>query len=68
MIKRLIRKIKDGTALHILQELQWIGRYARRYMWAIGWYILLGILGTLLTLAAGIISKDIIDIDRKSVV
>lgn len=62
MIKRLIRKIKDGTALHILQELQWIGRYARRYLWAIGWYILLGILGTLLTLAAGIISKDIIDI------
>ena len=62
MIKRLIRKIKDGTALQILQELRWIGSYSRRYLWAIGWYILLGILGTGITLAASVVSKDIIDI------
>ena len=62
MIKRLIRKIKDGTASQILQELRWIGGYSRRYLWAIGWYILLGIVGTGIGLAASIISKDIIDI------
>lgn len=62
MIKRLIQKIKDGTALQILQELHWISRYSRRYLWAIGWYILLGILGTVISLAASVISKDIIDI------
>ena len=62
MIKRLIRKIKDGTASQLLQELRWIGGYSRRYLWAIGWYILLGIVGTGIGLAASIISKDIIDI------
>ena len=62
MIKRLIQKIKDGTAMEILQELRWINRYSRRYLWAIGWYILLGVLGTGIVLATSIISKDIIDI------
>ena len=62
MIKKLIQKIKDGTALQILQELRWIGSYSRRYIWAITWYILLGVLGTVITLAASVVSKDIIDI------
>ena len=62
MIKRLIQRIKDGTVAEILQELRWINRYSRRYLWAIGWYILLGILGTTIVLATSIISKDIIDI------
>lgn len=62
MINRLIRKIKDGTAAQIMVELRWIGTYIRRYIWAIGWYILLGVLGTAITLAASVISKDIIDI------
>lgn len=62
MIKKLIQKIKDGTALQILQELRWIGSYSRRYLWAITWYILLGVLGTVITLAASVVSKDIIDI------
>ena len=62
MMKRLIRKIKDGTVSQILQELRWIGTYGRRYFWAILWYILLGILGTGVTLAASVLSKNIIDI------
>lgn len=62
MIKRLIQKIKDKTALQILYELRWIGSYSKRYLWAIVWYILLGVIGTVITLVAGIISKDIIDI------
>ena len=62
MIKRFIEKIKDGTILQIFKELRWIGGYGKQYLWAIGWYILLGILGTVITLAASIVSKDIIDI------
>ena len=62
MIKRLIQKIKDGTALQILQELRWIGGKSRQYRKAILWYILLGVVGTVITLASGVISKNIIDI------
>ena len=62
MIKRLYQKIKDGTALQILKELHWIYGYGRQYLWAIGWYILLGVLGTVITLAASVVSKNIIDI------
>lgn len=62
MIKKLIRKIKDGTVGQILCELRWISAYSRQYWWAIGWNILLGIFGTGITLFAGVISKDIIDI------
>ncbi len=61
MIKTLIQKIKDGTALQVLQEMRWIGSYSRRYLWAIGWYILLGILGTVIALTVSVLSKNIID-------
>lgn len=62
MIKKLIQKIKDGTASQILHELRWIGSCSRQYWWAIGWYIFLGILGMAVTLGASVVSKDIIDI------
>lgn len=62
MFNRLLQKIKDGSALQLLQELGWISSYSRRYLWTIGWYILLGLIGTVITLAASVVSKDIIDI------
>ena len=62
MIKKLIQKIKDGSAAQILYELRWIRGYSRQYWWATGWYIFLGILGMVVTLSASVISKDIIDI------
>ena len=61
MIKKLIQKIKDGTVLQILREMRWIGSHGRKYIWAIGWYILLGILGTIIALAVSVLSKNIID-------
>lgn len=61
-MKRLIQKIKDKSALQILQELQWIANYSRRYGWIIALYILLGIIATVISLVATIISKNIIDI------
>ena len=62
MIKKLIRKIKDGTVSQILGELRWVGGYSRRYLWAIGWYILLGILSAVIGIVVSVFSKDIIDI------
>ena len=61
-MKKLIRKFKSDTFADVLRELRWISGYGRRYLWAIGWYILLGIIGTVFTLGASILSKDIIDI------
>ena len=61
-MKKLIRKFKSDTFADVLRELRWISGYGRRYLWAIGWYILLGMIGTEFTLGASIISKDIIDI------
>lgn len=61
MIKWLIEKIKDKSIFQIFNELRWISRYARRYTWAIVWYIILGVIGTSITLAASIVSKEIID-------
>lgn len=62
MLKKLKQKLKDGTIAQIKQELRWIGGYGKKYRWAIGIFILLGIVGAGLTLAASVVSKDIIDI------
>ena len=61
-MKKLIQKIKDGTAAQILKELRWISGYGRQYFWVILWNIFLGIIGTVLGLAASIVSKNLIDI------
>ena len=61
-MKKLIQKIKDGTAAQILKELRWISGYGRQYFGVILWNIFLGIIGTVLGLAASIVSKNLIDI------
>lgn len=61
-MKKMIKKMKNSPAGEILQELRWISGYGRKYLWAIGWYIFLGVLGTALGLTASVISKDVIDI------
>ena len=61
-MKQIKNKIKEKKLTQILQELHWINGYSRRYIWAVCWYVLLGIITTALGLIATIISKDIIDI------
>lgn len=61
-MKKRMQKLKSGTWTRVLKEWRWIADHARRYWWAIAWSVLLGILGTVLTLAASIVSKNIIDI------
>lgn len=59
---KLFCKIKSKSIKKILRELMWIYRYSMHYKGEIIWYILLGIIGTIISLAGGILSKYIIDV------
>lgn len=60
-IRKLFSKIKEGSLREMLREFAWIGRYGIRYRWAILWYTVLGLLGTVMSLGASVLSKHIID-------
>ena len=61
LLKKIHNKIKAGTLREMLHELGWIYGYSKRYKWQIVFYVLLGILGTLMSLGASVLSKYIID-------
>lgn len=61
LLTKIHNKIKAGMLREMLQELAWIYGYSKRYKWQIVFYILLGILSTLMSLGASILSKYIID-------
>ena len=44
------------------KRIKWIGSYARRHIWAIAVYTLLGLAGTGISLLGSLVSKDLIDI------
>ncbi len=44
------------------KRIKWIGGYARRHIWAIAVYTLLGLAGTGISLLGSLVSKDLIDI------
>lgn len=61
LIKKIVRKIREGKLKEIMRELLWIYQYGLRYKGNILWYICLGIVGTFMGLAGSVISKYIID-------
>ena len=61
LLTKIHNKIKAGLLREMLQELGWIYGYSKRYKWQIVFYVLLGILGTLMSLGASVLSKYIID-------
>lgn len=61
VIKKLIKKIKDGSLSESIEEVRWIYRYAGIYKWSIVTYILFGILSTVMTLGSSVVSKKLID-------
>ena len=61
MLKKIIRKIQDGSLREVMRELHWIYQYGLKYKGGILWYIFLGILGIGTGLAGSVISKYIID-------
>ena len=60
-IKKVIKKIKDGTIKEMYHEAKWIYSYIRNYKMVVIFYIILGIVGTFMSLAGSIASKYLID-------
>ena len=42
-------------------EAKWMYKYVDKYKWGVVFYIFLGILGTVMSLASGVASKNLID-------
>ena len=60
-MKRLLHKIKSRSTKEILREYAWLIRCSMRYKGKILWYLFMGVLGTLMSLAGSVLSKYIID-------
>lgn len=60
-MKRFLRKIKSHSLKEILREYAWLIRCSRQYRPQILWYLVIGVLGTVMSLAGSILSKYIID-------
>ena len=60
--RKLRQKVRDGSLREMWQEMKWIFAYIRRYRAAVGIHILLGILGTALSLLSSVAMKTLIDV------
>ena len=60
-LKLLGRKIKDGTLGELLEDWKWILSFSRKHWASIAAYTLLGIAGSGVSLASGVVSKYLID-------
>lgn len=61
-LKFYVKRIKEGRLKEFIRETKWIYRYARRYRLVMALYTALGLLGTVVSLISGLISKDLVDI------
>lgn len=60
-MKKLTEKQIMQTLKEMLREYSWLSRYSLRYKGEVLWYVLTGILGTVISLAGSVLSKHIID-------
>lgn len=60
-LRKIRMKIKSGALREFYHEAKWVWRYIRRYRLAVGIYILLGLLSTLMGLGTSVASKYLID-------
>ena len=61
-LSTLYKRYKEGTFGEIVDDWKWIFSYSKKYKGTIKFYILLGFASSTLSLAAGVVSKYIIDI------
>lgn len=61
-LKLLWKKWNNGTLRDTWEEWLWIWSYGKRYTKEILFYVFLGIFGTVFSLAASILSKNLIDV------
>ena len=60
-LKKIRRKLREGLLKRLMEEWAFIAAYMKRYTWQILFYVLLGVLSTLLGLAGSLLSKRLID-------
>lgn len=58
---KLLKIIRSRSLREMLQEHAWLSRYSLHYKKEVLWYILIGVLGTAVSLLSSILSKHIID-------
>lgn len=61
LIKKIIRKTREGMIKEMYHEFLWIYHYGLHYKFEILWYIVLGIFTTGMSLGGSVVSKYIID-------
>lgn len=61
LLKKIIRKIKQGMLQELVTEFRWIYAYGLHYKGSILWYIFLGVFGITTGLLSSVVSKYIID-------
>ncbi|MCC3869642.1 ABC transporter ATP-binding protein [Terrisporobacter mayombei] len=60
-MKKVIQKIKEGLLQEMWKEAKWMWQYINRYKFAVFFYLILGILSTVMGLAGSVLSKYLID-------
>lgn len=60
-IKHIIKRIKEGRLKELFEQLAWMAIYVRRYWWLIAIYTFLMTSGSLLSLGATVVSRDLVD-------
>lgn len=60
-MKRFLHKIKSASLKEMLKEYAWLIRCSMQYKRQIFWYLAMGILATVMSLAGSVLSKYIID-------
>lgn len=62
ILHKLKKKKEDGSLWDMVDEAKWMYGFARKYWGAILYYIVLGVLGTVMSLASSVASKYLIDV------
>lgn len=61
-LRQIRKRIQAGMLQEMWTETKWIYQYAKRYWKYMLYYTLLGLVGTLVSLASSMVSKDLVDI------
>lgn len=60
-IKKVIKKIKEGLLQDMYEEAKWMYKYINRYKFAVLFYLILGVISTIMGLGGSVLSKYLID-------
>ncbi len=60
-MKKLLQKLRSENLAEMLREFAWLSQYGQHYKKEVLWYLLVGIMGTAISLLGSILSKHIID-------